>query len=166
MGNMGVQNDAREDRHVSVDNRLQEAIRAVEFPANGVASARQHNALQRVVGHLRENGEAGGNELRHVGWSHKPGEVSEGREQWWSRAVEPYLRDAIPGIEHQGGGLYSFDPNGVIRDRPSRPDPSDMIHPSEEQIEAALDAVDYPGDGITPGRHRASLRTAWENLRE
>lgn len=140
-----------------LSDRLSAAASAVERPPDGRGSLAFGRAIRAVLFALQKAGSDGvaATKLQTIGTREEPD-----FSMAWLKAVLPW----IPGVHHEGGGLWVYDPEDAARDPPDPPENPTV--PSDEQIADLVVASDFPGDGTRPAKHRTAVRKAYRTLTE
>lgn len=139
------------------DEWVQDAVSTVEFPSKAKGSVSWRRAFRAILTQIREQGTSGAaaKNLRTIATREEP------RFEWdWCETVLPWL----PGVRHEDGGRWVFDPADADREQPTVLD--DVDAPSDERIADMAEASDFPGDGTTPAQHRNAVQDAYRHLTE
>jgi hypothetical protein len=138
-----------------LSDRLSAAASAVERPSLGKGNLAWGRAFRAIVFTLQKAGTGGvpATKLRTVATREESG------FSWtWAKTVLPWL----PGIRHEGGGMWVYDADDAERNPPTVPE--NPSAPSGERIEDLVVASDFPGEGTRPAKHRTAVRKAYSHL--
>ena len=138
------------------------------WPSNPPTSGAEKAYVRDAYYVVKPAGKATRQDVQQAVYDGKIMNVYRSAGAWYSTACDPFLR-YLPHIRppETAGGAWTYDPDADGSDRPAVPD--DPSHPTDDAVDAALDAYDFPEPNADPHlavRNRLGVQRAFETLQE